>query len=410
MEYAETVIVGGGQAGLSVSYYLTQQGHNHVVLEQAERPAEAWRNHRWDSFTLVTPNWMIRLPGAEYRGHDPDGFLPLTEIVAYFEQYVSRYQLPVRFGVRVTAVTPSSEGYEVQTDQGVWRARQVVIATGSFQKPKIPPFSAHFPPEIKQLSADAYRNPAQLPVGAVLVVGSAQSGCQIAEELYQSGRKVYLCVGKAGRILRRYRGRDSTDWLKTLGLYDRTVDKLPSPKARFAGNPHVSGKNGGHTLNLHQFARDGVTLLGHLQGVEGDDILLAGDLHESLAFVDKFAGDLVTAIDDYISQNGLDAPAEAVTILRDGYAQELVERLDWRKAGITSVIWATGYTFDFRLVKRPIFDEDGYPRQIRGVTEAPGLYFVGLHWLHSAQSTLLLGVGEDARHVAAHIVAREKHE
>ena len=407
MEQVETIIVGGGQAGLSVSYYLTQQGHNHLILDQAAQPGEAWRNHRWDSFTFVTPNWMIRLPGAEYSGDDPDGFLPQAQIVAYFEAYVARFFLPIRYGVRVTAVVPTPDGYRVQTDNVPFLARQVVIATGSFQQPKIPAFHTQFPPEIRQLHSGNYRNPAQLPAGAVLVVGSAQSGCQIAEELYQSGRQVYLCVGKAGRVPRRYRGRDSTWWLHTMGGYDRTVDKLPSPKARFAGNPHVSGKNGGHTLNLHQFARDGVTLLGHIRGVDGDDILLAGDLRENLAFVDKFEADLLVMIDQYIRNNGLDFPEETLPVLRDGYTQEPIERLNWRTADITTVIWATGYTFDYSLVQLPIFDDDGYPRQTRGVTEAPGLYFVGLNWLHSAKSTLLLGVGEDAAHVASAIAARK---
>lgn len=409
MEQVETIIVGGGQAGLSVSYYLTQQGHNHLVLEQAVQPGEAWRNHRWDSFTFVTPNWMIRLPGAEYDGGNPDGFLPQAEIVAYFEAYVARFNLPIRYGVRVTAVESTPDGYRVQTVNGTFLARQVVIATGSFQHPKIPAFSAQFPLEINQLHSGIYRNPAQLLAGAVLVVGSGQSGGQIAEELYQSGRKIYLCVGKAGRVPRRYRGRDSTWWLYMIGGYDRTVDKLPSPKARFASNPHVSGKDGGHSLNLHQFARDGVTLLGRIRGVDEDDILLAGDLQENLAFVDKFEADLLVMIDEYIRKNGLNVPEETLPILRDGYALEPVERLNWREAGITNVIWATGYTYDFSLVKLPIFDEDGYPHQIRGVTDAPGLYFVGLHWLHSAKSTLLLGVGADAEHVAT-IVARKNQQ
>jgi putative flavoprotein involved in K+ transport len=192
IESVDTVIVGGGQAGLSVSYFLRQQAREHVVLERAAQAGEAWRNHRWDSFTFVTPNWMIRLPGAEYQGDDPDGFLPRDQIVQVFEQYVERFTLPVRYGVQVTAVESVNGGYRVTTDRGMIQAANVVIATGSFQQPKIPPFSAHLPPEVRQLHSGEYRNPRALPPGAVLVVGSAQSGCQIAEELYQSGRKVYL--------------------------------------------------------------------------------------------------------------------------------------------------------------------------------------------------------------------------
>jgi putative flavoprotein involved in K+ transport len=274
-EYVETVIVGGGQAGLAVSYHLTQQGRAHTILEQASQPAEAWRNHRWDSFTFVTPNWTIRMPGAEYQGDDPDSFMPRDEIVAYFEDYIERFRLPIQYGVRVSSVEPNGDGYLVHTDEATVQAANVVIATGLFQKPNIPPFSANLPVEVQQLHSSEYRNPAALPAGAVLVVGSAQSGAQIAEELYQSGRKVYLCVSSAGRGPRRYRGKDIVWWLKQIGFFEQTVDKLPSPKAKFAASIQASGKDGGHTISLHQFARDGVVLLGRMQAAQGGKITLA---------------------------------------------------------------------------------------------------------------------------------------
>ena len=200
-EQVDTIIVGGGQGGLSTSYYLRQQGCEHVILEQADQAAEVWRN-RWDSFTLNTPNWMTRLPGAEYQGNDPDGFMPRDEVVAYFEEYIERFNLPIRFGCRVTSVAPIEAGYLVSTDEGEFEAANVVIAAGLHQQPKIPPFSTNLPAEIRQLHSSEYRNPEALPAGAVLVVGSAQSGCQIAEELYQSGRKVYLSVSSSPRIPR----------------------------------------------------------------------------------------------------------------------------------------------------------------------------------------------------------------
>ena len=226
-EQIDTLIVGGGQAGLSLSYYLTQQRRSHVILEQAAQLANAWRSHRWDSFTLVTPNWQIRLPGYEYQGDDPHGFLSRIEVVDYLERYAASFNAPVRFGLRATAVEPKGAGYRVQTNEGEYEAANVVIATGLFQQAKIPPFSANLPPEVKQLHSSEYRNPGGLPSGAVLVVGSAQSGCQIAEELYQSGRKVYLCVGgSSGRAPRRYRGKDCTWWLDQIGFYQRTVDQL----------------------------------------------------------------------------------------------------------------------------------------------------------------------------------------
>ena len=402
----DTLIVGGGQAGLAVSYYLTQQGRAHVVLEQAAQSADAWRNHRWDSFTFVTPNWMVQLPGAAYAGSDPDGFMLRSEIVAYFEQYVARFGLPVRYHTRVTAIVPQAGGYRVTTSQGVYQAAQVVMATGSFQQPRIAPAGAHLPPAVLQLHSDAYRNPAALPPGAVLVVGSGQSGCQIAEELYLSGRKVYLSVGRGGRIPRRYRGQDITRWLDKIGFFDRTVERLPSPKAKFAGNPQLSGANGGHSLNLHQFARDGVTLLGRLQEANGYQVRLAPDLKESLAGVDKTEADILKAIDSYIEQAGVAAPSDQVPQLRDGYAVEVVTELDLKAAGITAVIWAGGYGFDYSLVKLPVFDEDGYPLQRRGVTAFPGLYFVGLSWLYKHKSATVFGVGADAAFIASEIMAR----
>lgn len=408
-ERADTIIVGGGQAGLAMSYCLTRQGRRHMVLEQAAQVAEAWRNHRWDSFTLVTPNWQLRLPGFPYQGSDPDGFLPRHEIVAYLERYVEHFNPPLRFGLRVTAVEqqPEGERYVVKTTGGVaYDAANVVVATGLFQQPKIPPFSANLPAKIKQLHSGEYRNPGALPSGPVLVVGSAQSGCQIAEELYQSGRKVYLCVGSAGRAPRRYRGKDITWWLDRIGFFDRTVDKLPSPKAKFAGNPHVSGKDGGHSLNLHQFARDGVVLLGRIQDARDGKILLAPDLNENLAKVDKFEADLLKGIDDLIEKNRLDAPHENVPQLRDGYEAELITELDLKAAGIASVIWAMGYKFDFSWIHLPIFDEDGYPVQERGVTKYPGLYFLGLPWLHTVKSGLFLAVGDHAAYIASHIAGR----
>jgi putative flavoprotein involved in K+ transport len=406
-EHIDTIIVGGGQGGLSTSYHLTQQGREHVILEQAGQVAEVWRN-RWNSFTLITPNWMIRLPGAEYQGEDPDGFTARDEVVAYFEEYTERFDLPIRYGIRVTSVEPIEAGYRVSTDEAEFEAANVVIATGMYQQPKIPPFSTNLPSEIRQLHSSEYRNPETLPDGAVLVVGSAQSGCQIAEELYQSGRKVYLSVGSAARVPRRYRGKDVTRWFDELGFYDRTVDQLPSPKAKFAGSVHGTGKDGGHTINLHQFARDGVVLIGHIQDVQEDRIELAPDLTENLAKADKFEADLVKQVDEYVEKIGLDMPIETLPELRDGYEAEVILELDLKSVGITSVIWATGYKFDFSMVKLSVFDEDGYPVQKRGVTEYPGLYFVGLPFLHTGKSGLLSGVGDDAAHVVSAIATSGK--
>jgi putative flavoprotein involved in K+ transport len=406
-EHVETVVVGGGQAGLAVSYHLSRQGRPHTILEQASQPAEAWRNHRWDSFTLVTPNWTVRMPGAEYQGDEPDGFMSGEEVVAYLEDYIERFRLPIQYGVRVSSVEANGAGYLVHTGEATLEVTNAVIATGLFQQPKIPPFSANLPEEVQQLHSSQYRNPAALPAGAVLVVGSAQSGGQIAEELYQSGRKVYICVSSAGWGPRRYRGQDIVRWMDRAGFNAVTVDKLPSPKMRFAASALVSGKDGGHTLNVHQFARDGVTLLGRIQDAQGSRITLAPDLKENLAKSDKFMADLLKRIDDYIEKSGLDVPPADLPKLRNGYDAEVITGLDLQSAGITSVIWATGYKFDFSLVRLPILDGDGYPIQKRGITDYPGLYFVGLPWLHTAKSGLLFGVGNDAAAIVADISGRE---
>jgi putative flavoprotein involved in K+ transport len=403
-ERIETIIVGGGQAGLATSYWLKQHGREHLVLEKASRPTPAWRE-RWDSFTLVTPNWMFRLPGAEYRGADPDGFMPRNEVVATFERYVACNALPISYGVEVMSVEPIAgrPGYAVRTQAALLEAQNVVIATGLFQRAKIPAFAAGLPADVQQLSSEHYHNPAVLPPGAVLVVGSGQSGCQIAEELRKSGRRVFLSIGTCGRAPRRYRGKDIFAWLELIHFLDRPPGALPSPKARFAPNPHVSGAGGGHDLNLQQFARDGITLLGHLRSATDERLGLALDLHESLAKVDQFEAHLLGLIDDAIVRNGIDAPVEERPVLRNGYDQAQIAEVDIEAAGISAVIWAIGYRFDFGLVKLPVTDGDGFPVQQRGVTAYPGLYFVGMPWLHTQKSGLLVGVGDDAAHVAAHI-------
>jgi putative flavoprotein involved in K+ transport len=333
--------------------------------------------------------------------------MPLQEIVERFEQYEQRCQLPVRHNTRVTTIEqrPGRRGYRVAAGAEAYEAENVVVATGSFQAPKKPPFSTRISPKILQLHTGEYRNPEQLPPGAVLVVGSGQSGCQIAEELYQSGRTVYLCVGTCGRAPRRYRGKDIFAWLELTGFISASVESLPSPRVKFAGNPQVSGKDGGHTLNVHQFCRDGVRLLGRLQDAEGLQIRLAPDLKENLAKSDQFEVDLVKMVDGYIAKNGLDAPAESLPQLREGYAVEVIEQLNLAAAGVSTLIWAQGYVYTPSLVKLPVTDADGYPLQKRGVSAYPGLYFVGQHFLATRKSAILMGVGEDAAYIATKIDA-----
>jgi len=398
-QYIETIIVGGGQHGLSTSYCLKNHGYENVIFEKAPWAADAWRN-RWDSFTLVTPNWMIQLPGAEYQGDQPDAFMDREQVVAYFEAYTKRYNLPVRYGVEVFSVEQYQDGFLVKTSQGDFRSANVVIAVGFYQQPRMPDFSKNCAPYIHQIHSAHYRNSEMLPAGPVLVVGSAQSGSQIAEELNESGRKIYLSVSTTGRFPRRYRGVDATMWMQKMGYFERTVDQLPSTQARFAASAHGTGKNGGHTINLHQFARDGITLFGRLRNIEGSHAYLAPDLHDNLAKADQFELGFVQEIDQYIQQNGLDVPEETLPLLTDGFAQGQILELDLKAAGIRNIVWATGYSRDFSWVRIPVFDSDGLPVHERGVTPITGLYFNGMPFLHSGKSGLLYGAAEDAAFIA----------
>jgi putative flavoprotein involved in K+ transport len=336
--------------------------------------------------------------------------MPRGEIVARFESYASIIHAPAYYRVRVDSIErgPEGAGYRVQAGDATWEARHVVIAIGLYQRPKVPGFSHDISSQVTQVHSGGYRNPSSLPDGSVLVVGSGQSGCQIAEELYQSGRTVFLSVGSAGRAPRRYRGKDIFEWMLLTGFLDRTVAQLPSPEAQFAGNPQVSGRDGGRNLNLHQFARDGVVLLGRLASAEAGTLHIKADLNENLAKSDKFEADLVGRIDGYIERTGLDASREVLPSLRDGYARETISELDVRSAGIGSIVWAMGYDFDFGLVKLPAFDGRGFPVQRHGVTAFPGLFFVGLPWLDTQKSGLLVGVGEDADRIASAIAAQAR--
>jgi putative flavoprotein involved in K+ transport len=409
-ELFDVVIVGGGQAGLALSYYLTAQGRSHLVLEQG-RIAESWRSKRWDSLRLIAPNWSLRLPGFEYDGDDPDGFMGKDEVVARLETYAQSFAAPVREGVRVTAIErgPADPHFLMRTKGDSYRASQVVLATGALQQPRVPACAARVPANVTQVVAPAYRNPQSLPPGAVLVVGSGETGCQIAEELVRAGRRVFLAGGRSWWEPRRYRGRDIAAWMRLAGWFERSVDELPPGVRTGQSNPQLTGGDGGHDISGHTLAREGVRLLGRLQDVRDGRAVFAADLAANLAWGDEQARSWLQTIDYLIAQQGLEAPHEDWPddlLMSEDHSYEVPTELDLADAGITTVIWAMGYRPDLEWVGLPFLDTDGYPIQRRGVTRVPGLYILGLDWLHTARSGLFTGVGEDAAYLAAQIAER----
>jgi putative flavoprotein involved in K+ transport len=402
MKHIETVVVGAGQAGLITSYHLTQAGHKHVVFEQSAKAAFNWRNRCWDSLKLVTPNWaFFRIPGAKHNQAERDNFMSRNEVIEFFDNYINSFKLPVQFNTGVISIeSDGKEGFLVRTDTDTWQAKNVVVATGFCQLPEIPAIAKDISPDILQLHSSAYRNPGLLPQGGVIVVGSGHSGCQVAEELNASGRKVFLCVGSAARLPRRYRGKDIIEWWEMAGMLDLRPDQLPPGMGKFDAVPHFSHTNDGQSMNLHLLARNGVTLLGHIRKAVNNTIFISPDLHESLKKVDQSERDACAMLDGYIQANGLDAPTEDLPQYHDGYEQPIIEELDLKKEGINTIIWATGYSFDYSLVKLPVFDEDEFPVQQSGATSYPGLYFVGLPWMPSQKSGFLVGVAGAAKHVA----------
>ena len=405
-EQVETVIIGGGQAGLAMSYYLGQLGREHIVLERG-RIAERWRSERWDSLAFQFPNWMMRLPGYSYESDDPEGFMHRDGVVGFIEEYARRIAPPIRCGIRVTGLDSSPKGrLLVQTDSFTLEAANVVLATGPYQVPSVPAFGAALPFGTYQITANRYGNPGQLPPGNVLVVGSGGSGCQIAEDILRSGRGVYLSVGRHRRVPRRYRGKDFGWWQEKTGGSDRTVDSLAPDALR----PLLTGVRGGQDVDLRRLARQGVTLVGRLRDISGGQLFFTGDLEENLARGDEAFDQFTRSVDEFILEHGLAAPAEPQ---RDPPAtvrspiSSAIHDLDINSAGITSVIWATGYRYDFGWVKCPVLDASGRPVHRRGVTAVPGVYFLGLSRLHKVQSAFLWGVGEDAAYLAQHIATRK---
>lgn len=408
IEYVDTVVVGGGQAGLAISEHLSQHGIPHLVLER-HRIAERWRSERWDSLVANGPAWHDRFPNMEFADIDPDAFAPKEKVADYFVAYAKQIAAPIRCGVEVTLVQKhiGRPGFRIETSDGVIEANSVVAATGPFQRPIIPPLV----PEgagVLQIHSSAYRNPRQLPAGAVLVVGAGSSGTQIADELVQAGRRVYLSVGPHERPPRAYRGLDFCWWLGVLGKWDAEI--------REAGKEHVtiavSGAHGGQTVDFRRLAARGMTLVGLTRSYSNGTMTFASDLADNIARGDANYMSLLDEADAYAARNGLDLPIEpeARQIEPDPECvTNPILELNLKEAGVTTIIWATGFAADYSWLKVDAFDTHGRPKHQRGVSAEPGIYFLGLPWQSRRASSFIWGVWHDAKHLADRIETQRKY-
>jgi putative flavoprotein involved in K+ transport len=406
----DVVVVGAGQAGLGIGYHLQECGVEFVILERGEI-AESWRSQRWDSFAANTPNWMNGLPGSPYDGTSPDGFYLRDELVASFERHAAAHDLPVRLGVNVESVAAAedSHGFIVKAVERDGQTlslhtSNVVVASGLMRAPKIPPIQGRFPDTVTQLHASDFRSADMLPDGAVVVIGSGQSGCQITEDLISAGRSVYLCTSKVARAPRRYRGRDLTEWMSDLGMFDHRIQDLEDPMMQFAAQPQVSGVGRlGRTVSLQDLQRRGAVLMGRLSSVVDGVLDTDEALANHIAFADEFSTEIKRIIDDYAAEHGLDiAPPEIDPIdipAGPDVARAGLTTLDIDAADIRTVIWCTGFTANLEWLRVPVTDEAGHPLHVRGVSTVRGIYFLGFPWLHTRKSGLIFGIDEDARHI-----------
>jgi putative flavoprotein involved in K+ transport len=398
------IVVGAGQAGLSMSWYLKRAGISHLVLERHE-PAYTWRHERWDSFCLVTPNWQCQLPGYPYQGSDPHGFMPRDQIVEYITGFAASFDPPVETGVTIEQLLERPAGGFALTSKAgkTYTADQVVVATGGYHDPITPPYAAALDTSVLQVHAAHYRNPAALPAGEVLVVGTGQSGAQLAEDLHLAGRRVHLCVGEAPRVARFYRGKDVVEWLHLMGYYDMPVDRHPLREGvRDKTNHYVTGRDGGRDIDLRRFALEGMQLYGSLAGISDGVLSFQPNLTANLDEADNVSESIKRSIDGFITAQGITAPEEPP--YRPVWQPAApVLSINYRTQNITSVLWCIGFRANYRWVQVPVFDGAGRPVHQRGVTRHPGLYFLGLPWLYSWGSGRLSGVSRDAGYLAEKI-------
>lgn len=400
------VVIGAGHAGLAVSHLLSERRLDHVVLERGE-VANTWRKERWDSLRLLTPNWQTSLPGYEYGGHDPDGFMTMTEVVEFIDDYATKVAAPVETNVTVDSVRRDRDRYQIESNGKVWEARSVVLATGGFNFAKVPAAAADLPGGMLSMTAFDYKRPDQLGPGGVLVVGASATGIQIAEEVHRSGRPVTLAVGEHVRMPRTYRGRDIQWWLQAIGRLDERYDEVDDiVRARHIPSPQLVGTSDRRTLDLNALTAQGVGLVGRLTAVSEGRALFSGSLRNVCALADLKMLRLLETIDEWVAENGMNgevAPPERFTdtVVDD----DPITQLDFADAGIETILWATGYVSDYSWLDIPVLDRKGEIKHDGGVvTESPGLYRIGLNFLRRRKSSFIHGAEDDAIDITEHLV------
>lgn len=397
------LIVGGGQAGLSMSACLQEQDIDHLIFEK-NTMMHSWKTQRWDSFTLVTPNWQCELPNHPYDGNDPKGFMKREEIIGYLDRFAAKVQPPILEGVSVEKISRLENGqFHVVTTKGEFTGDQVVIASGGYLKPIIPRMAERIPESVLQIHSNQYKKSQQLPDGAVLVVGSGQSGAQIAEDLHIDGKKVFLATGNAPRVARLYRGKDVVEWLDDMGYYKKSVDEHPLREGvRDNTNHYVTGRDGGREIDLRKFALEGMELFGLMENYQDGQLIFKPNLAANLNAADDTYKNINARIDSYIEKNGIDVPVEP-QYQPVWEPKEERENLELADSSITSIIWSIGFTPDFSWLDLPVFNGMGAPVHRRGVANEKGVYFIGLPWLYTWGSGRFSGVAADAAYLSNEI-------
>jgi putative flavoprotein involved in K+ transport len=399
---SDVIVIGAGHAGLSISYLLSEQGVDNVVLERGEI-ANSWRNERWDSLRLLTPNWQTRLPGRHYAGDDPDGYMGMSELVGFLDDYAASLEAPIYKNTTVTSLFRDGSTYRVTTNRGTWRARSVVIATGACNKPSVPKVAASIPAEITQLTAHDYRSPQQVEDGGVLIVGASATGVQLADELLSAGHEVTMAVGEHVRMPRRYRGKDILYWLDRSGIHGQRYDAVEDiNRGRTLPSPQLVGSNDKSILDLNSLSDQGATIVGRLMGVRDGVAQFSGSLRNVCALADLKMNRLLSAIDEACPLATGEAQAERFDDTRVDTYPQLTLNLD--EASIRTVIWATGFRPDYSWLNVPVLDRKGRIKHDGGIVDLPGMYVLGLPLMRRRKSSFIYGIEDDARDISEHLI------